>query len=316
MFKGVDLSQFQKGLKIASVKNAGFDFVILRAGFTGYGSNRSKQKDPCFEDFYSQAKAAKIPTGVYWYSCANDSASGKAEAEFLYQNCLKGKKFEYPIYIDVEETRWQSKNRKGVTDAIIAFCAVLNSYGYYGGVYSSLDWFANSIDTAKLNNISKWVAAWRSKKPNFSFSNFDIWQNSNTGKISGHTVDTNISYIDFPAMMKEKGLNGYQNISSIKPAEKKKTVAEIAKEVIDGKWGNGDERKAALTVAGYDYAAVQKKVNELISNESFVTTHTVKKGETLTGISKKYGTTVNKLKELNNLKNANLIKVGQKLKIK
>ena len=47
-----------------------------------------------------------------------------------------------------------------------------------------------------------------------------------------------------------------------KPA--KKTVDELAKEVIAGKWGNGDERKKRLTAAGYDYAAVQKKVNEIL----------------------------------------------------
>ena len=44
----------------------------------------------------------------------------------------------------------------------------------------------------------------------------------------------------------------------------KKTVAEIAKEVIQGKWGNGDERKNHLTAAGYDYQAVQAEVNRLL----------------------------------------------------
>lgn len=43
----------------------------------------------------------------------------------------------------------------------------------------------------------------------------------------------------------------------------KKTVTEIAKEVIAGKWGNGDERKKKLKAAGYDPSKVQKKVNEL-----------------------------------------------------
>ena len=45
---------------------------------------------------------------------------------------------------------------------------------------------------------------------------------------------------------------------------KKKTVEEVAKEVIDGKWGNGADRKAKLKAAGYDYDAVQAKVNELL----------------------------------------------------
>ena len=49
-----------------------------------------------------------------------------------------------------------------------------------------------------------------------------------------------------------------------KPAAKKKSVTEIAKEVIAGKWGSGAERKKKLTAAGYDYSKVQAKVNELM----------------------------------------------------
>lgn len=45
---------------------------------------------------------------------------------------------------------------------------------------------------------------------------------------------------------------------------KKKSITEIAKEVIRGKWGNGSTRKARLEKAGYNYNAVQKKVNELL----------------------------------------------------
>ena len=44
----------------------------------------------------------------------------------------------------------------------------------------------------------------------------------------------------------------------------KKTVTEIAKEVIHGKWGNGVERVQKLTAAGYDYNEVQREVNRLM----------------------------------------------------
>ena len=44
----------------------------------------------------------------------------------------------------------------------------------------------------------------------------------------------------------------------------KKTVTELAKEVIQGKWGNGSERKQKLTQAGYDYDRVQAEVNRLL----------------------------------------------------
>lgn len=56
-------------------------------------------------------------------------------------------------------------------------------------------------------------------------------------------------------------------ITEEKPAAKpsaKKTVETIAKEVIDGKWGTGETRKKKLTAAGYDYTAIQNKVNEML----------------------------------------------------
>ena len=59
---------------------------------------------------------------------------------------------------------------------------------------------------------------------------------------------------------------GYSDDSA--PATPSKTVDEIAQEVIAGKWGNGSERKERLTAAGYDYAAVQAKVNELMGGSS------------------------------------------------
>lgn len=46
-----------------------------------------------------------------------------------------------------------------------------------------------------------------------------------------------------------------------------KSVAEIAQEVINGKWGNGEDRKNRLTAAGYDYNAVQQKVNALLKGQ-------------------------------------------------
>ena len=55
------------------------------------------------------------------------------------------------------------------------------------------------------------------------------------------------------------------------PQPAKKTVAELAQEVLAGKWGNGTERKEKLTAAGYDYSAVQAKVNELVNGKTDIT---------------------------------------------
>ena len=46
-----------------------------------------------------------------------------------------------------------------------------------------------------------------------------------------------------------------------------KTITQIAKEVIAGKWGNGDKRKKALAAAGYDFTLVQKEVNKILKEK-------------------------------------------------
>lgn len=87
------------------------------------------------------------------------------------------------------------------------------------------------------------------------------------------------------------------------------SAQEIADEVWAGKWGNGDKRR---TILGNRYDEIQRIVN---GGGSSGTVYTVQKGDTLSGIAAKYGTTYQRLAELNGLSNPNLIYPGQKLKI-
>lgn len=270
MVKGLDISKHQVGINITALKKK-YDFVILRGGYTGYGADRKKVKDSCFEAFYKKAKEEGLNVGVYWYSCANNKATGKAEAKFLYENCLKGKKFEMPIYIDVENSQWQTKSKKGVTDAIIAFCEYLEDKGYYVGIYASQSWFGTYIDTARVKSYTKWIAKWSEKKPTVNIDAFDMWQYTDSGKAGGKTVDLDIAYKDFPSLIKAKGCNGYKATS--KPS--KKPTAKPTKSK----------------------------------------TYTVKAGDTLSAIAKKYNTTVEALVKKNNIKDKNLIYAGQKLNV-
>lgn len=59
-------------------------------------------------------------------------------------------------------------------------------------------------------------------------------------------------------------LSASATTTTSKPQPVLKSVDEIAREVIAGKWGNGADRKARLTQAGYDYSAVQARVNQLL----------------------------------------------------
>lgn len=95
-----------------------------------------------------------------------------------------------------------------------------------------------------------------------------------------------------------------------------KSNDEVAKEVLAGKWGNGEDRKKKLTAAGYNYEAIQKIVDSLVKTKtpSYVT-YTVKSGDTLSGIAAKYGTTYQKIAKDNGIANPNKIYKGQVLKI-
>lgn len=320
--KGLDISSYQRGINFDVVKS-NVDFLILRAGFTGWGGDgTNKNKDSCFEDFYSKSKARGIPVGAYWYSCANTYEKGKAEAEYLYNNCLKGKQFEYPIYMDVEEDRHQQVGKSRMADAIKGFCEYLENKGYYVGIYANSNYFNNFIDTAKLSMYDKWLAVWTSNKPSFKYGDYGLWQNSSSGYISGMRVDTDYAYKDYPTIIKKAGLNGYSKGTPETPKVEptKKSNDEIATEVINGNWGNGADRKNALTNAGYDYAVIQSIVNARlgVTPKPSAKYHTVVKGDTLWAIAKKYYGDGNKYPEIaraNNIANPNIISVGQKLLI-
>lgn len=77
-------------------------------------------------------------------------------------------------------------------------------------------------------------------------------------KVDGKAVSTTTSYVI-------DKIDSHHIIEVVCGVVKKKTIDEIAKEVIAGKWGNGDIRKKRLTDAGYDYDLVQARVNEILS---------------------------------------------------
>ena len=96
---------------------------------------------------------------------------------------------------------------------------------------------------------------------------------------------------------------------------KKKSVAEIAKEVIAGKWGVGQDRVRRLENAGYSYRNVQNVVNRQLREKSVY--YIVKAGDNLSAIVKKYKVNLKDLIARNpQIKNPNIINVDQKIRIK
>lgn len=222
---GIDISAHQNGLKLKNLE--GIDFAILRAGYTGWGTGVNYNKDLCFEAWYEEAKAIGLPVGAYWYSCANTKEKGENEAKFMYENCLKGKKFEYPIYIDVEETRHQTGKKRGVTDAIIGFCEYLENKGFYVGIYASdVSGFKDKMNISELKAYDKWVANWSSLP--YYVNDYGMHQTTSNGSVSGWygRLDLDVAYKDYPAIMKTNGLNGFK-----KEAQEPEKVEEPGKPI-------------------------------------------------------------------------------------
>lgn len=257
--KGLDISSYQRGISFNAIKNAGIEFLILRAGFTGWGTGVNYNKDICFDSFYISAKQNNIPVGAYWYSCANTYEKGVAEARYMYNNCLKGKQFEYPIYIDVEDTHHQVNNKRGVTDAIIGFCETLENLGYYVGIYGSdISGFKDKMYINELDAYDKWVARYGSK-PKY-VSSYGMWQSSSKGRINGYNgnLDTDESYKDYVSIIKNGGFNGY-----LKHSENNKPISDIIYIV-----KNGDTLSGIASKYGTTYQKLAKHNN--ISNPNLI----------------------------------------------
>lgn len=123
---------------------------------------------------------------------------------------------------------------------------------------------------------------------------------------------TSPTYINtIMSIINSNNLTKYDNVEDV---ENSKNIEEIAKDVIDGRYGNGEERKQKL---GNLYSEVQKKVNEILrGNSEKQEIYIVKKGDCLSNIAKKFKTTVNKIAEDNGITNIDLIYAGQKLIIR
>ncbi len=246
--KGIDVSHHQGKINFEKVKNTGIEFVIIRAGYGKYTS----QKDKFFEENYKNVKSTGLAVGAYWYSYANSVQEAVQEAKTCIE-IIKGKQFEYPIFFDLEEPKQFAKGKVFCSNLVNAFCNELEKNGYFAGLYMSRSPLESYITSETAGKYALWVAEYNSKC-NYK-GKYGMWQYSSKGKIDGISgnVDLNYCYIDYAKIITQKKFNGY-----------KKTLEQVAMEVILGWWGNGAERKSRLEKAGYSYKDVQAKVNELL----------------------------------------------------
>ena len=204
--KGIDVSTWQgKNINWKQVKSDGVKFAIIRAGYIGKGGT---VRDDTFDINYKNAKAAKVPLGVYWYSYATSQKGGEKEA-LACMSVIKGKKFEWPIYIDIEEKSQFAAGKKAVSSVVRGWCETLKKHKYYCGIYSSASAYSTHFEDDVKKNYAIWVAHWGVKKPSFN-GKWGVWQ-TGVGRVKGYNndVDADIGQIDYEPIIKKGHYNGY-----------------------------------------------------------------------------------------------------------
>ena len=208
MLKGIDISYHNGEIDFSKVKSH-VDFIIMRSG---YGKKTTDSKEVKFDIYYEEAKKNNIPIGTYWYSYANTPEEALVEAQ-TFLNKVKGKKFEYPVFYDVEEKSILNQGKEIVSKIIKTFLEEVEKNGYLVGLYSSASYLENLVDDEIKDKYIIWVAQWGKNidKPRYN-GKWDIWQYSSKGHIDGvqsQNVDLDFSNKNFEEIVKEQSKNGY-----------------------------------------------------------------------------------------------------------
>lgn len=209
--QGIDVSTYQRNVDYNKLKQQGISFVIIRAGYGRYLT----QKDIMFEEHYKNAKAAGLDVGAYWYSYATSADDAEKEAKTCLE-AIKGKKFEYPIYFDLEEWSQLQQGANFCSNLITSFCSTIEKAGYFAGLYMSRSHLQNYVKPEVAKKYTLWVAEYGSSC-NYNGS-YGIWQNTSTYHANGYSgnLDHDYCYVDYPTIIKQGGFNGYTKPKELK----------------------------------------------------------------------------------------------------
>ncbi len=203
-------------------------------------------------------------------TCANVFAPSSRQASSNYGVGSDGR---IGCYVDENDRSWCSSDRANDMRAITI--EVANDGGVDTGWHVSGVAMSSLIklvaDVCKRNNIPKLV--WSDSKDNRinhrNGCNMTVHRDFKNKDCPGAYLMSQMPYIA-DEVNKLLGASGGSSVSGVVPSNPApvKSLDEVAKEVINGKWGNGSERKERLEASGYVYSAVQAKVNELLGSSS------------------------------------------------
>lgn len=206
-YKGIDVSKWQTSVDWKKAKAAGVDFAVLRLYSNG--------KDTKFDEFYRGATAEGIWTGAYVYMYATNAAEAKSEAEGAVE-ALGGRSLDFPLFLDVEDSRQMKLGKSALTDLIIKELEVFRAAGYRTGIYTTQNYAKTYIDMSRLSGYDVWYAKWPlyaadsssetyvfgDQSPNEKNPGCHIWQFSNGGDgatygAASKFVDLDYCYFDY-----------------------------------------------------------------------------------------------------------------------
>lgn len=253
---GIDVSKHQGTINWDAVAaDPSVQFAILRAGYGRYES----QVDAQWARNYAECKRLGIPVGAYWYSYATTPADAATEGR-LFDKVLAGKQFEYPVYFDQEDGSIPAAQR---TACALAFFDAMGAE-WYKGYYSYTSWMP-SVDLAAIRQHcdTVWLADYRAN-PDQTIQR-DMHQYTSSGTVAGigGRVDCNRAYVDFPALIKGAGKNGFEKeetnmdfvavknlMLEVTSAEKPACQAFSTPDVNDGNYRNMALGKYRITGVG------------------------------------------------------------------
>lgn len=307
---GIDISSAQTGIDLGKVP---CDFAIIKATQgTGY-------VNPDCDRAVQQAIKLGKCWGVYHYIGGQGAV---AEADYFADN-IKGYIGHGLIAVDWEQFQNSAWGNVAYLDTLVA--RVIERTGIKPLIYAQASVYNQVAAVAKRYDCGLWIAQYANDKPTAYQANpwnegaytCAIRQYSSVGRLGGWNgnLDLDKFYGDAIAWAKYAGASGAPAPAPA-PAPVDplagKSDAQLADEVIAGRFGDGENRRNAL---GNRYDAVQKIVNQKLTHKSAGRTYTVRAGDTLSGIAARYGTTWQRLQQINGIRNANLIRVGQVLRI-
>lgn len=206
-YRYLDVSRWQGKIKMegwAQVKAAGYKGVMLRA----VGSrNCVPYIDPTFEDNYSNAKAAGLDVGVYYYTNATSEELADRELAVL-RKALVGKEMTMPVAVDLESPILAGMPYGDLSNLVAYHLEQIEKMGFYAQLYTYTSYANAHLDMARLaGRWDVWLADYTGKTPKVSFK-YTAHQHTSKGRVPGisRTVDLNVTTLNYPKIIRKKGL--------------------------------------------------------------------------------------------------------------